>query len=205
MSKRGRRGESADYALTAKQAQAALKACHDLIDRLIIKLGVYLGLRVGEMVHMNEDWITQQGAFRIPRVQKCNCASCLRNPKHPGEWWSKTPASAATLPIPEPVKKDLTELLRVQPYGLGISRQAIWMRTKDILTRANIKFKGTARDTGFTHCLRATCASLLAAGGMNALEIATFLRWEDSNMAKVYVQMMQVKPLAFKKVKEILG
>lgn len=202
---RVKRGNSAEFALKPDQVQVALKVCHDLIDRLIIKLGVYLGLRVGEMVHMNEDWITLQGTLRIPRVQKCNCASCMRNPKHPGEWWSKTPASAATLPIPEPVKKDLIELLRVQPYGLGITREAIWYRTKNILTRANIKFKRTARNTGFTHCLRATCASLLAAGGMNAFEIAVFLRWKDSNMAKVYVDMMQVKPHAFKQVKAILG
>lgn len=200
-----RRGESADFALSVEQVQAALRVCRDLIDRVIIKLGVYLGLRVREMAHMNATWITQQGTIRIPRVQKCNCADCARHPKHPREWWAKTKASAATLPIPEPLQRDLAELLRTQPYGLGISRVAIWMRTKRILKDANIRFHGTAQNTGFPHCLRATCASFLAAGGMNALEISAFLRWEDSNMAKVYVQMQQVRPIAFKKVREILG
>jgi len=103
------------------------------------------------------------------------------------------------------MRKDLAVLLKVKPYGLGISRIAMYYRTKAILKRAGVKFKGTAQHTGFPHCLRATCASMLVEGGMNEFALSYFMGWADINMAKHYVQMFRVKPKAMQEAREIFG
>lgn len=201
--KKYRRGDSADYALSEHQAEAALKACLDLTDRIIIKCLMFLGLRVSELCHMNSTWITAEGELRIPTAQKCNCAECARN--RGGEWRPKTKAGARTVHIPERLRKDLSELLRMQPYGLNLSRIGVWYRVKTILKRANVKFPAPAGKTGFPHCMRATCASMLVAGGMNELSLTYYMGWADINMAKTYVKMFQVKPKAMQEAKEIFG
>lgn len=204
--KKYHRGDSADYALSEHQVVAALKACQDLIDRIIIKCLIFLGLRASELVHMNATWVTQEGNLRIPRSQKCNCAECARHPKHPGEWWTKTQAGERVLHIPERLRKDLSELLKAQPYGLGLSRQAVWYRVKTILKRANVKFQDPAGKTGFPHAMRATCATILAASDkMNEFELCYYMGWADINMAKHYVQIARTKPGAMQKAKEIFG
>ncbi len=202
---KNKRGDSADYALSEHQAEAVLKACDDLNDRIIIKCLMFLGLRVSELCHMTSNWITQDGNFRIPSTQKCNCAECARSRK--GEWRPKTKAGARLLPVPERLRKDLSDLLKAQPYGLDLSRVGVWFRIKSILKRANIKFKGPTGKprTGFPHCMRATCATMLAASGMDEIALCYYMGWSDINMAKHYVQIARVKDLAFRQAKEVFG
>ena len=200
-----KRGDSAQYALSQTQAKAVLAACADTVDKVIIGLQLFCTMRVGEVVHFNASWITATGDLKIPERQKCGCAVCARHPKHAGTWTPKTKAGARTLPIPKQLRKDLSTLLKVKPYGLGLSRQSIWLRTKAILKKARVKFKGTAGNTGFPHCLRATCASMLVEGGMNEFHLCYLLGWADINMAKHYVQLFRVKPKALQAAKDIFG
>lgn len=153
---------------------------------------------------MNSTWITAEGNLRVPTAQKCNCAECARN--RGGEWRPKTKAGARVLHIPERLRKDLSELLRMQPYGLNLSRIGVWYRVKTILKRANVKFPAPAGKTGFPHCMRATCATILAASGvMNEFELSYYMGWSDINMAKHYVDIARTKPGALKKAKEVFG
>ena len=200
-----KRGDSAQYALTQPQAKAVLAACADTVDKVIIGLQLFCTMRVGEVVHFNASWITATGDLRIPERQKCGCAACAKHPKHAGTWTPKTKAGARTLPIPKQLRKDLSTLLKVKPYGLDLSRQSIWLRTKAILKKARVKFKGTAGNTGFPHCLRATSASMLVEGGINEFHLCYLLGWADINMAKHYVQLFRVKPKALEAAREIFG
>lgn len=198
-----KRGESANYALTQEQVQRALSNCRDNTDRVIIGTQIWLGLRVSELVHLRADWITEQGDLKIPLQMACNCSECTRIRNQ--LWTPKTRAGARTLPIPKQLRKNLSELLKVKPYGLGLSRQAIYYRTKTILKQARVKFKSTAQETGFPHCLRSTCASMLVEGGMSEFALTYFMGWSDINMAKTYVQMFRIKPRAIEEARAIFG
>ena len=200
-----RRGHSVLYVLEQPQVQATLVACHDLIDRIIIKCPLFLGgLRVGEMTHMGSDWITSEGKLRIPSFMPCNCAECMRERKG-GGWKPKTLAGARILYIPKLLRGDLADLFKIQPYGLGISRVAIWMRTKRILKEAKVRFRGLSGDTGFSHCLRATCATMLAATDINEAALCYYMGWSDLKQARPYIKLVRSQTSSFKWAQETFG
>lgn len=198
-----RRGESANFALSQTQVQALLAACLDLDERVTIGCQLFLGLSVSELSHMRSDWITQEGDFRIPFEQACNCAECMRARK--GTWRPKTRAGARTLPIPKRIRKDLSELFRLKPYGLGVSRIGLYYRTKTVLLRAKVKFQGVASSTAFPHALRATCFNLLVEGGMSAAGLCYYAGWSNIAIASHYISLIRAKGLAAKEAREIFG
>lgn len=191
-----RRGESAEFALSQPQVQATQAACLDLDERITIGGQLFLGLRVGELAHMRADWITQEGTLRIPSQMACNCAECAR--VRDGMWRPKTKAGARTLPIPQRLRKDLAELFKVKPYGLGISRTGLYYRTKTILKRAKVKY-------GFPHALRATCATMLASGGMSAPALSYFMGWKSISIGDAYIRLSTAKSQALKEAQSIFG
>ncbi|GAH08425.1 unnamed protein product, partial [marine sediment metagenome] len=172
MPQRVKRGESAEFTLSQTQVQALLSACNDLDERVTINAQLFLGLRVGEVAHLRADWVTQEGNLKIPSQQVCRCAECAR--ERGGTWHPKTKAGARTVPIPQRMKKDLSELFKAKPYGMEVSRIGLWGRTKRILKRARITFKGLSDNTAFPHALRSTCATMLAVGGMSPVGLCAF-------------------------------
>lgn len=203
MSHQRHRGESVDFALSEAQTKAVLAACRELVERVIIGLQLWLGLRASEIVHLNSTWITQDGNLRIPLKQPCNCAECARI-RHK-LWKPKTKAGARELPIPRHFRKDLTEYLKMHPHGFDLSRVSIYNRTKTVLKRANVRFKGLANDTGFPHCMRATCFNMLAERGMSATGLAYFAGWSSIAVASHYISLVRAKGLALKEAREIFG
>uniref|UniRef100_A0A6M3XXZ3 Putative site-specific tyrosine recombinase n=1 Tax=viral metagenome TaxID=1070528 RepID=A0A6M3XXZ3_9ZZZZ len=197
-----KRGESAEFALSQEQVQKVLSACANLEERVTIGLQLFLGLRASEACHFGAEWITDDGNFRIPTSQPCNCAECARTRN--GMWKPKTKAGARTLPIPERMRKDIAELLRVKPYGLDISRVGFYYRTKTILSRAGIKLKGGYSEA-FPHALRATCATMLATGGMNAVGLSYFMGWASISIGDRYIRLITAKEFALKQAREIFG
>ena len=198
-----RRGESAEYALSQNQVQAVLNTCQDSDERITIGMQIFCGLRVSELVHMRSDWVTQEGNLRIPSNQACNCAECVR--LHGGTWKPKTKAGARVLPIPERMRSDLSELFKVKPNGMGVSRTGLYYRTKTVLHRAKVKFRGVAGDTAFPHALRATCASILARSGMSAVNLCYFLGWKSIAIGDHYIRTATAKEGALKEAKAIFG
>lgn len=198
-----RRGESVDFALSTHQVEEVLKACLDLDERVTIGVQLFLGLRASEACHMNSSWITQEGDLRIPFEQTCNCAECAR--AREGTWRPKTKAGARTLPIPKRMRKDISELLRLKPYGLGVSRIGLYYRTKTVLKRAKIKFQGVGEGTSFPHGLRATCFNLLIEGGMSAAGLCYFAGWSNIAIASHYISLVRAKGLAETEARRIFG
>jgi len=191
-----RRGESAEYALSQHQVEEVLKACLDIDERVTIGLQLFLGLRASEACHLSKDWVTEEGDIKIPTSQTCNCAECMRM-RH-GLWKPKTKAGARTLPIPKRLHKDIAELLRIKPYGIGVSRVGLYYRTKVVLGRAKIKY-------GFPHCLRATCFNILAQGGMSAVGLAYFAGWSNIAVASHYISVVQAKKASLEGARAIFG
>ncbi len=198
-----RRGDSAEFALSQPQIQALQAVCVEPLDKMIIGCQLFLGIRVGELAHIRDDWITQDGDLKIPSRMACNCAECAR--ERGGGWKPKTKAGARTLHIPKLLRKDMAAVLKARPYGMGISRIAIWYRTKTLLKRAKVRFKGPARDTGFPHCLRATCATMLATGGMDVANLSYFMGWKSIAIGDHYIRLATAKDGATRQAAEIFG
>lgn len=197
-----KRGESAEFSLEPPQRERLWGACTDLDERVTIGLQMFMGLRASEACHLQTDWITEEGHLRIPFQMPCNCAECSRNRSQ--IWKPKTKSGARTIPIPQRLKKDLAELLKVKPYGLGISRVGLYYRTKTVLHRAKVKIKGTSSQA-FPHALRATYAMSLAEGGMNAGNLCYLLGWTDLKVAEHYIKIAKLKESAIKEARAILG
>lgn len=196
-----KRGNSADYALTQSQIVKLLAACKDIEDRIIVGVPLFLGFRVSELAHMRADWI-DEGNLRVPSSQKCGCGECL---KKGGEWRPKTKAGIRTLPITSQIRKDLFAFLGTQPDGLQISRVTIWEKTKEVLLRAGIKHKGLANGVSYPHALRATCATMLANGGMSAAGLSYFMGWSSIKIGDSYIRLATAKDGALKQAREIFG
>lgn len=191
-----RRGESADFTLSQEQVKKVLAVCKDLDERVTIGLQLFCGLRISEVVHLNSSWVTQDGNLRVPISQSCNCAECVR--LRGGTWKPKTLAGARTLPIPARIRKDLVELFRTKPYGVGVARSGLYYRTKTILQRARVKY-------GFPLRLRATCATMLASGGMSAVNLCYFMGWKNIAIGEHHISVVKAKEGAIQQSKEIFG
>jgi len=198
-----RRGASAEYALERNQMDALLRVCVDLEDKVIIGVLLYCGLRVGELAHMNATWITQDGNLRVPAFQKCNCSECRY--KGQEEWRPKTKAGIRILPISGQISKDLLTYLSKRPKGLGLTRQTLHAHTKELMQKAGLRVKGPAGNVAFPHALRATCAQMLANGGMEASALCAFMGWQSIAIGDRYIRTSRARELALKQGRAILG
>jgi len=196
------RGDSAEYALSSADAQKLLSACVTIEEKFIIGCQIFLGLRASELAHLNHTWVTSEGNIRIPAFQSCNCAYCS---KRDNQWRPKTKAGARVLPISTPLRAVFSKFMELSPDGLGFSRITVYYKTKQVLKRARIIRKGLAKDTIFPHALRATCASLLAANGMDAAALSAFMGWESIAIADHYIRTSVARDSAIRQAKAIFG
>lgn len=197
------RGDSAEYALTQHQVKEVQAACQDLTERVVIGCLLFLGLRISELVHLRADWITNDWNLRIPTQQACNCAECARYRSN--QWRPKTKAGARTLPVPHRIRKDLTDILKIKPNGLGISRIGLYYMVKRVIKRSGVKHKGLANDTVFPHALRATCFNMLVEAGITAPALAYYAGWSNIAVASHYITISRAKSAALKEVSQIFG
>jgi len=194
-----KRGDSADYALEPSQVDHLIRSCVTLEELVLIRCQLHLGLRISEVGHMKSIWVTDLGMLRVPSKQPCQCPDCQDS----GAWQPKTKAGARTLPIPGSFRPSLVEFLSKQQNGFQQTRQGLYYRTKKVLVRAKIQVKGLAQDTVYPHVLRATCATMLAAGGMDAAGLTYFMGWANIAMGSHYIQIAQAKDLAARQATQI--
>lgn len=172
-------GSSRDDALKPEDLKALEAATSSPREKALVRLMTRFGLRAGEAAHVNLSWISgQRGTLEIPYV--CSCARC----KESGDRWGpKTEAGARTVPLRahtetwEAVKIYLTH--EDEPW---VTRQGVWALVKRVADRGNLL------ERVYPHALRATAATQLADMGLSADQIALIMGWEDSGMAKPYIQ-----------------
>jgi len=123
-------------------------ACEDLLDKVILILMVFGGMRVGEVAHCRQDWWNGT-TIRVPKNRECDCFDCIRDPKHPGIWQPKTAEAVRMIPF-EPVLRKPISLYFKANQAIDINRVSIWRRLKGMARRAGIP------DNIFPHALRAT-------------------------------------------------
>ena len=200
-----KRGPTEHYCLTETERANVLDACSGPEERVIILLPLYVGLRASEAIHLDARWINDDGNLRIPYQMVCRCLECSRRNKNRGHWVPKTKAGIRELGIPKLVSSELDPFLAQYPAGLNMSRFAFYRRVKKVLRHAGVVIPGLGGDTAFPHILRATCATMLAAGGMNAPQLCYHMGWGDIGMADRYINRASMRATAPAAARSIFG
>lgn len=178
-----------------------------LESRLILFCAGRLGMRSGEICHLEEDWIDwRNNMIEIPRHESCTkgedgdiCGTCrqaaLQMCEHNEDldmetaeglmWGPKTESGAREIPL------DATEraAIAVEEYfdhydAVRISQSTISRRVDAIAEEA----VGLEPETVYPHCLRSTAASYWAARGLPATTLKSFLGWSDFQVALNYIE-----------------
>jgi len=204
---------SADDALEDREFQLLLEASHELDEyydletrTIVLTLG-RLGLRVGELIHMDESWIDwRRRMIQIPQYDRCEkgrdggpCGYCRQLAEQqanhnegltPDEalarrWQSKTDAAARSIPYDFDSRIEITleryfeQFDEFQTSKSGVDRRlAKAVEHVDTLNIQQI----------YPHCLRATAASYHASRGLDAISLQSLMGWADLSTAHRYVR-----------------
>jgi len=182
-----KRGPSEHYALNENEINRLWGVCLELVDKVLVGLMMFCGLRIGEAVHLNSSWL-KEGEIHIPARMPCNCWECSkRKGDNKGFWKPKTRAGVRIIPVASPLLPYLTEYLRYQPDGLPFNRTSGWSRIKKLAKEAKLNTKV------FPHSLRATAATVIARAGTSAIALAYIMAWKNIGVASHYVQVAQAQ------------
>jgi len=204
---------SADDALDDRAYQELLEATYKLDDyygletRLIVLGCGRLGLRVGELIHMREEWINwRRRMIEIPRRDPCSkgrdggiCGYCRQlaeqQAKHNDDvslekalqvrWRAKTDAAARSIPFDFHPK---SEIVLEQYFDRFPAFQTSKSGVNRRLERALKHVDGLSSDDVYPHWLRATAASHHASRGLDAISLQSLLGWADLSTSHRYVR-----------------
>ena len=180
--------------LEDEEIEALLKAVRTRLEEFVVRVLLYTGLRVSELVHMRLSWVNfSRNRITVPYSQPCKCESCKRVltnkkgkvVKPAGVWQPKTEAGAGSIPI-VPEARPILEwffsehktVMEAFPW-----RQNVNNFLKRVAVRAAIKHPV------FPHALRGTFATLLASKGFDVFEVKDALRWKTIRPAIFYVRL----------------
>ncbi|MBT9133054.1 MAG: putative prophage phiRv2 integrase [Firmicutes bacterium] len=189
----GGKGQAEEYIYTEDQLQKLFGACRDTTDKAVVGMLGYMGLRVGEVVHLKPKWIRDE-SINIPPRQDCNCFECSGR----GYWTPKSKAGSRVLAIPGFLKPAIYEFTQEYPEGINMTRQGIWHRVQRLVQKAKCP-------PGHCHSLRATAATILASRGFTSVELCQYMGWARISMAESYVRLAEARKSTAKKIKEIYG
>lgn len=181
-----------DHILSEVESEAFLQVDATLKDKVIANLALVMGMRESEIAHMRGSWI-EDGAICIPAMQPCNCGECAR--ERGNMWTPKRPMSIRDLAMPPFVEELLNEYFQ-KHQALEVSRQTVYNRIISMLRKIDNK-------DAYPHSLRATCATKLAASGMEAAPMCYFMGWADLRYAQFYIQIARAKGEARRQIARI--
>jgi len=203
---------SKDDALSDREYQLLLEGAGKMRDyygqqaRFVILLAGRLGLRAGEIAHMDASWVDwRRNMIVVPRHDPCSkgqdggpCGYCRsqahqrvdHNPEMTfGEaiehaWSAKTDAAAREVPFDFDPRVELTiERFFDRFDAWPVSRQGVNRR----VNRAAEEASQLDPDDIYPHCLRATAASTMAARGLKVLPLQAMFGWASLSTAQAYV------------------
>lgn len=185
-------------ALNPTEAEELLTGCKGLLDHLVVRLPLFTGMRISEVVHLKRTWIVDS-TIRIPRRQACSCWECResRNTPKGSFWHPKTRKGKRDLLIPPELEPYLTDWFSKYP-SIDRTRQALWQRFIRIKKRTLLADKHC-----YPHALRATFATNLAAKGISPPALTYLMGWISYDPAESYIQ--STKAMAHDEQRRILG
>lgn len=168
---------------------------------LILICGGRLGMRAGEISHMQEWWIDwERKLIEIPRYSDCECGYCRKQARqrieHAEEdmtleeameerWNPKTSNSARSIPFDfDPfVESVITAFFDVHDE-YPKSRVSINRRVNRVVEEAGMGDKRI-----YPHCLRATAGTYHAYRGLPAAPLQSLFGWADLATAQKYLRL----------------
>jgi integrase len=184
----------------------SLDEYHRLGATFVVNVAGRLGLRRGEIAHMDESWIDwRERMIRIPATETCTkgrdggpCGDCRKlaeqavehNPDLSLEdaiadrWKPKTDNAVRAVPFDWDSRAELAVERFFEEFDrYPWSVQSVNRRAK----RAARAAAEISADDVFPHGLRATAASRMAAKGLEVLTLQSMLGWADPTTARKYV------------------
>lgn len=201
-------------ALSDREFEQAVRATYRLDkgywaleSRLILFAAGRLGMRSGEICHLQESWIDwRNDMIEIPRHHTCTkgkdggiCGNCRQAAKQMCEynegldmdtaeslmWGPKTESGAREIPLNATERAAIAVEEFFDHYdAVRISQSTICRRVNTIAEEA----VGLDPDTTYPHCLRSTAASHWAARGLNAINLKSLMGWSDFQVALNYIE-----------------
>lgn len=169
-----------------------------LETRFIIFLAGRLGLRAGEICHMDESWVDyDREMIQIPEYESCECGYCKEQTRQEVEWtgvdfddalnrrWKpKTPKAARPVPYGFSARTEIIierffDRFDEFPY----SRKTVNRRVK----RAAENAIRVDPETTYPHALRSTAATHHAARGLKPMNLQLLMGWSDISTSEKYV------------------
>lgn len=195
-----------EYQLLLEGAMA-MEEYYGFQARFAILVMGRLGLRRGELAHLQEDWIDwRDNMIEIPSYEACTkgkeggrCGYCRKQAKQEVRhnedvtirealayrWHPKTEAAARKVPFDFDPRAHLVIERWFDKYdSWPLSCQAVNRRVE----RAAEEAEGLDPTTIYPHCLRATAASYHAGRGLPTIALQALMGWADVSTAKKYVQ-----------------
>lgn len=188
------------------EATYQLKSDHDIEARLILFLAGRLGLRRGEIAHMEGDWIDwRQERIEIPGYEPCDrgrnggpCGMCRQYAQQMAEhndnlsmeealriraWSPKTENAARSVPFGwSPRSRRILERYFDEYPRWMYSSSVVGRRIDWLVERAE------EVDHCHPHALRATAASHHAGRGLDRFNLCALLGWSQLQTAECYVR-----------------
>lgn len=170
--------------MSTEEIDDFINACNDENDKMVAYLGVYAGMRAGEIAHIQKNWVRfQERVIRIPSQQSCYCGECKK--KRGDVWTPKTRQSSRTIHVVEPALMILLkQYFTLHDKFQLTSRTAIHGRVKKIAHRAGITRKVTA------HSLRHTFGTVLARKFVSESTIMSEMGHARSDTVRIYIHFV---------------
>lgn len=207
------RKHTKEDALSDREFQLLLEGAAGMRDyygfqaRFVALIAGRLGLRAGEIAHMDESWVDwRRNMIVIPRHDPCSkgkdggpcgyCRQCARQRVEHNDgleldealeyaWSAKTDAAAREVPFDFDPRVSLVVERFFDKYDAWpCSRQAVNRR----VTRAAEEAPQLDASEVYPHCLRSTASTFHAARGLDVLPLQAMFGWADLSTAQRYIQ-----------------
>lgn len=173
--------------------------------RFVLVAAGELGLRAGEIAHIDEDWVDwTEDLIRIPNHDRCDqgrhgglCGYCKKRAQQSAEhndislaeaeaarWQPKTATSARAVPFGHSERAaDIVEEFFFHSDGYEHSRASINRRVDQVLRASRYP-----EDLTYPHALRATAATRHAYSGLSATALQHLFGWAQLSTANTYIR-----------------
>jgi integrase len=191
--------------LNDREFELLLEACGELPApqgfqaRLICLLAGRLGLRAGEISHLQTAWLDwNRKLIQIPKHAPCTCGYCKRQARQEAShtddlseadavvarWHPKTVSSARSLPFDLSLRIELCLERFADRYDeFPRSRSTINRRVQAAAEEAGLSGRV------YPHCLRETAASHHAYKGVAPVPLQALMGWSDLATAQKYIRI----------------
>jgi integrase len=204
---------SSEAALSDSQFEDLVDAAYrldppfDVETAFILFAAGRLGLRAGEISHIDESWVNwERSIIEIPAYDPCDegedgdvCGYCHKAAEQAvgynddltmekalqNRWNPKTENSARAIPFDFNDRVEaVVEAFFDQHDGYNPSRASVNRRVDRVLEEA-----GYPQDFTFPHALRATAATWHAYRGVDAVPLQALFGWADLATAQKYIRL----------------